>query len=71
MDDSARGFHVIYADCDTRVVTGGEQSLDDARHAALTYLKARIDNAGISTPARLARLRLAWMRIASDEFAGD
>ena len=71
MDDSKGGFRVVYADCDTRVVTGGEQSFDDARHAALTYLKARIDKAGVSTPARLARLRLAWMRIASDEFVGD
>ena len=64
-------YRAILADCDTRVVSGGERCFAAARAEALGYLRARIDRAGIATPARLARLRLAWMRISDPGFRGD
>lgn len=67
----SEGYRVEFADCDTRVVRGGNQSLPDAQSEAGTYLQERIARAGYETPARLARLRLALMRITSQDFRGD
>ena len=64
-------YRVILADCDTRVVPGGNHSLSNAQSEASAYLKARIAHAGHETPAKLARLRLALMRITSHDFKGD
>ena len=62
---SASGYIAVLSDCDTRIERGGEHDYTSARDAALQYLRERIAGAGPSTPARLARLRLAYLRITS------
>ena len=68
---SRPGYKVVFADCDIRVLRGGDSNLSEACAEACAYLRARIDGAGFDTPARLARLRLALMRISSADFDGD
>jgi hypothetical protein len=64
-------FRAELSDCDTRVRRGGSEEFERARAAAIEYLEQRLAGAGTANPARLARLRLALLRLSSPAYRGD